>query len=569
MIVAAVSRISEACAGTNTVAALLAGAIDAAAARRLEAHLDRCASCRRVVAELGRGLSAIGAAPGAGGALPQIGERVGRYELVRVIGVGGMGVVYEARDRVLDRRVAVKLLRPDIAAGEALLAEAQAMARLQHPHIAVVHDAGRHGAQLYVCMEYVAGQTLRAWLAERARSWREIVEVFAAAGRGLAYVHAAGLVHRDFKPDNVLIGGGRVVVSDFGLAQLIDPLSGGAARSGTAGPCDRGFVVGTPAYMAPEQRRGERVDARADQYAFCAALREALGRRAPRWLERAIARGLAARPGERFASMDALLAAIAPRPRRLGALAVVAAAGIAAVAAFATGGAPAATAPRVIDRPVIERVVEHDPAPSASEPVAPAAREPTAPAPAVRASDPASPIAPVREAAPVAAPVEAAPAAAPATSWRARPRPALPPLPPPLPPLADYAATPSCDDGSELACARDVPPCPATMVAAVQDGCWVCVDERTCLRRPTAPPAAGARTGSGTRAEAGSGTRAGSGSGSENAICGNGFCELGEDHASCPADCCPTNPDGSCVAVCGNGFCEQGEDRSSCPADCR
>src|SRR5262245_20140229 len=298
------------CAGTNTIAALLAGAIDADAARRLEAHLDACAACRRLVADLGRGLSVIGAAPGAPSCerLPAIGERVGRYEIRSVLGVGGMGVVYEAHDETLGRRVAVKLVRPDLVdvAGADLLVEAQAMARLAHPNIAVVHDVGWSGGRLYVCMEYADGATVRAWTDARARPWREVLRVFRAAGAGLAYVHRAGLVHLDFKPDNVILAsGGRVLVTDFGLARVV---SGG----------ERGarVVVGTPAYMAPEQRRGDATDERADQYAFCVALREALGGRAPAWVARAIARGLAEAPADRFASMDALLAALDPAAHR-------------------------------------------------------------------------------------------------------------------------------------------------------------------------------------------------------------------------------------------------------------
>jgi serine/threonine protein kinase len=188
--------------------------------------------------------------------LPQPGESIGRYAIKRVVGVGGMGVVYEAHDKTLDRCVAIKLLRPDLLEGPSLLAEAQAMARLQHPNIVAVHDAGIANGQLYVCMEYVAGTTLRAWRTAAPRDWRSIARVYLAAGEGLAYVHRAGLVHLDFKPDNVLVDrDGRVRVTDFGLAHIV----GARPRA----------IVGTPAYMAPEQRSGRPTDARCDQYAFC------------------------------------------------------------------------------------------------------------------------------------------------------------------------------------------------------------------------------------------------------------------------------------------------------------
>ncbi len=291
------------CASTNTIAALLAGAADPVVAERLEVHLDECAACRRLVAELGRGLSAIGdgklTAPTE--RLPQVGESFDRYEIRRVVGVGGMGIVYEAHDTTLDRRVALKLLRPDLLDGPSLLTEARSMARLQHPNIATVHDAGIANGQLYICMEYVAGTTLRAWTSSRRRDWRNVARVFAAAGAGLAYVHRAGLVHLDFKPDNVLVDGdGRVRVTDFGVARIVG-----------ARPAAR-IIVGTPAYMAPEQQRGDTTDARSDQFAFCVSMREALGNSyAPRWLHRVVRRGLSAHPADRFATMDELLAALA------------------------------------------------------------------------------------------------------------------------------------------------------------------------------------------------------------------------------------------------------------------
>jgi len=216
---------------------------------------------------------------------------VGRYVVLERIGTGGMGVVYAAYDPELDRKVALKLLRPDRvgAAGEAALRlqrEAQAIARLSDPHVVAVYDAGTFGDQVFVAMEFVEGRTLRQWLAAEKNGWREIVDVFVAAGRGLAAAHAAGLIHRDFKPDNVLLGtNGRVKVADFGLARPAGEMGkeGTASSKGSgsggllASPLTEwGKVMGTPAYMAPEQLRGEIAEARSDQFSFCVALWEAL-----------------------------------------------------------------------------------------------------------------------------------------------------------------------------------------------------------------------------------------------------------------------------------------------------
>jgi serine/threonine-protein kinase len=606
------------CAGANTIAALLAGANDP----DLEAHLDACDDCRRLVADLGRGLSRIGAAPARG--LPVVGERLGRFEIVRVIGAGGMGVVYEARDAVLDRTVALKLMRPDLVDAHALLAEAQAMAKLQHGNVAIVHEAGELDGHSFVCMEYVAGPTLRGWLRER-RTLDEILDAFVAAGRGLAYVHAAGMVHFDFKPDNVLIGrGGRVVVSDFGLARA-------------AG--HRGLVIGTPAYMAPEQRRGERSDARADQYAFCIALREAVGTRAPRWLARVIARGLAERARDRHASMDALLAAIVSarqRRRHWRRAAVLAVTAVAALVALPGSSGKTTTVTHVIDRPVIERVVEPaapaapgaTTASSASEPGgittsesravgrSPGAAAPIVPGAASRSARSGAALLALASTLPVAA---NAPGSSPAPSATMLGATAAPgdcddgtPRTCPAMPLAcpqgsvlavqngcwtcadDHTCAPlglprACADGSRLACSLPRPDCGGHEVAIVRGGCWQCSDPFSCGGRAGAPPPPqappqpkptphGPTCGNGM-CEIGEDhvscpvdccelSGAGSGSGGCVATCGNGMCEIGEDHTSCPSDCCAVGPDGNCLPVCGNGMCETGEDPASCPGDC-
>jgi tetratricopeptide (TPR) repeat protein len=315
----------------------------------------------------------------------QPGDRLGRYTILEIMGVGGMGVVYAAHDGDLDRKVAIKLLR---ASGDAelararLLREARAMARLRHPNVITVYEAGEIDERVFVAMELVEGVTAGEWLAapEQPRAWREVLDVFLAAGRGLAAAHAAGLVHRDFKPANVLLDrGGRVVVTDFGLARQAHPESatggaiGGAAGGAEGGVDDAwtgadgpeldsasggsgtdhsltrtGTVLGTPAYMAPEQHRGSQADARSDQFSFSVALYEGLygqrpfrghspatlhaaivqgrivapprgsrvARQVPQRLRRILLRGLRPRPDERFPSMPALLAALERVARR-------------------------------------------------------------------------------------------------------------------------------------------------------------------------------------------------------------------------------------------------------------
>lgn len=274
------------------------------------------------------------------------GGTIGRFVVDGALGAGGMGVVVAAHDPTLDRRVAIKLLHSiasdsgDPTAATRLAREAQAMARVQHPNVTSVYEVGTVGDQLFVVMELVDGQTLKGWMREKARSERELVAMFVAAGRGLEAVHAAGLVHRDFKPDNVLLGrDGRPRVSDFGLVRA--PV---AAAPPVAGEVSFTEPAGTPGYMAPEQFAGLGSDARSDQFSFCVTLYEAVAgerpfaatappdqRRAPAspprgWRGSArlfdiVARGLASRAEERWPSMTALLAALeedrAARRRRI------------------------------------------------------------------------------------------------------------------------------------------------------------------------------------------------------------------------------------------------------------
>jgi hypothetical protein len=282
-----------------------------------------------------------------------VGDHVGRYVVESRIGAGGMGVVYLAHDPDLERPVAIKIVRPGVATGRnRLLREGQAIARLSHPNVVTVFDVGVHGDDLFIAMEYVPGTTLDAWLRGGPRSWRDVLARFLAAGAGLAAAHRVGLVHRDFKPDNVLLGADdRVVVSDFGLVRSGDTPSGDTLEAGELELTRTVGVVGTPAYMSPEQFRQAPLDGRSDQFSFCVALWQGLfgarpferagepsltnvdvlaqlvlagevqapphGHHVPRRIVRALRRGLAVEPAARFATMSQLLAALQAPDRRL------------------------------------------------------------------------------------------------------------------------------------------------------------------------------------------------------------------------------------------------------------
>ena len=275
-----------------------------------------------------------------GEAFDHAGSRAGRYEIRERIGTGAMGVVYEAFDPQLHRKLAVKFVVPQHdteRARDRLLREAQALARVKHPNVVSVYDAGESGGQVFIAMDFVGGVTLAKWLTP-ARTWREVVQMFVQAGRGLAAAHAADLIHRDFKPENVLVdedGIARVV--DFGLVRPLDesapseeseftPPKNTSTGSGSATLVDdtltqAGAILGTPAYMAPEQANGLAVDPRSDQFSFCVALFEGLhGRRPqdagstpergdiPPRIQAAIRRGLSTNPRDRWPSMNELLA---------------------------------------------------------------------------------------------------------------------------------------------------------------------------------------------------------------------------------------------------------------------
>jgi WD40 repeat protein/predicted Ser/Thr protein kinase len=287
------------------------------------------------------------------------GTRIDRYEVLERLGAGGMGVVYAATDTVLGRRIALKLVRPDRARGSddatRLLREAQALASLSHPNVVTIHDVGAVGDELFIAMELVDGCNLATWASRASHDVRRTLEVLCAAGRGLAAAHAAGIIHRDFKPENVLIGDDGVVrVTDFGVARLVEG-EATTERALAITLTRPGMLVGTPAYMAPEQLDGGRITAAADQFAFCvtayelvyglrpfraesiAECRAAIARqrlatpprsvRVPRGVHAAIARGLAIDPAARHASMEVLLRLLEPRTRRLRLVAGVGVAG--------------------------------------------------------------------------------------------------------------------------------------------------------------------------------------------------------------------------------------------------
>ena len=266
-----------------------------------------------------------------GGALfgPSVG--LGRFRVLERLGGGGMGIVYAAYDPELDRGVALKTVHVPRIGREIALAEAKALARLAHPNVVPVFDVGADGEHVYIVMELVRGETLGAWVKDRPQS--EILDVYRQAGQALAAAHAAGLVHRDFKPDNAIVGtDGRVRVVDFGLACE-------AATHDTAAPAR---VGGTPRYMAPEQAAGAPATPAADQYSFGVSLGEALrgdpGKPVPRWLETVVERATARDPAARFESMSQLLRALGRDPARLRWRAIVAAAVAAVVVgAFAIG----------------------------------------------------------------------------------------------------------------------------------------------------------------------------------------------------------------------------------------
>jgi tetratricopeptide (TPR) repeat protein len=368
---------SLSCPDESTLLAFLDGRLSQSALASVDAHLVACAACRDLVAAVAPVVLAEGSRiavpahvvaltaepPGPSAPLAR-GATVGRYVILDLVGRGGMGDVYAAYDPELDRRIALKLLHGGAGGEERarsqarLLKEAKAIARLSHPSIVVVHDAGTIGDRVFIAMEFVEGRTLAAWLGGKPRPWAEIRALFLAAGRGLAAAHAARIVHRDFKPQNVMVTpDGSVRVMDFGLASEStgeggepEPAPAGApehadfSRAAPLALTRTGALLGTPAYMAPEQFLGQRADERTDQFAFCVSLYEALhgerpfpgdsvpalaasvtaGKvrdpnpraRPPTWLRKIVLRGLRAKREERFPTLATLLAALERDPVR-------------------------------------------------------------------------------------------------------------------------------------------------------------------------------------------------------------------------------------------------------------
>jgi serine/threonine protein kinase len=317
------------------------------------------------------------------------GVAIGRYVVLGLVGRGAMGEVYAAFDPELNRKVAIKLLRANRRISDGtdrirLMREARSIARLSHPNVVVIHDVGAFRNTVFIAMEFVEGHTVGYWIQAHPHPWSEVLKVFAAAGRGLAAAHEKEMVHHDFKPDNVMVSAdGHVRVMDFGLAQIIDQ-EGNQPRGealpfliaagvdgiredlvstsvvGATGIRGRdelkissalqvrphdGLMLGTPAYMPPEQFQGYESDARGDQFSFCVALYEALygerpfwgntlidlstnviqgdvrqapvDTRVPQWIRKVLLRGLSVSPDDRWPSMKILLAQFDENARRL------------------------------------------------------------------------------------------------------------------------------------------------------------------------------------------------------------------------------------------------------------
>lgn len=340
----------ESCLADELVYDFVCGQVDDAERSRVDEHLHDCQDCRALVA----GLSQDGESGDSLGPLQALrrGSKVGKYVLLDVLGQGAMGIVYQGYDSSLHREAAIKFLHVELAEKDSLaqgrlLREAQAMARLSHGNVVTIYEAGKVGDSVYLAMELVSGETLGKWVTRPERSLSEIRDAFGQAALGLRAAHDADLVHRDFKPDNVLVSAsGRVRVTDFGLARGGRSLEMEEGIGSTEQELDAvaevltqtGALLGTPIYMAPEQLQGEVATPLSDQFAFCVAYYEAIyGQRpfqgqtisqllraaqeesppanssrfsVPKELHAILLRGLSPVPDDRFSSMSDLLSAM-------------------------------------------------------------------------------------------------------------------------------------------------------------------------------------------------------------------------------------------------------------------
>jgi tetratricopeptide (TPR) repeat protein len=377
------------CPSEDTLGAHVQRALAAEEAEQVSSHLDRCPACQDAVLAAVRAVATPGRLAAGTPTLPlrspraglPLGSRIaGRYELRALLGAGGMGQVYEAWDRELERAIALKVLRPELSGAatltERLVRESRLMAKVAHASVITVYDVGRADDVVFIAMKLVRGETLAAYVARTRPGWREIVKLYERAGAGLAAAHAEGIIHRDFKPDNVLLGpGGEVVVTDFGIARASagDDLAASASPERDVRLTATGAALGTPAYMAPEQLAGEQVDARADVFAFCASMWESVfgarafpgsnvdeiraamkqpprapRRRVPRTLISALEQGLAIDPRKRWPDMPSLVRRFANLRRRIRRLAFAATA--AGLVALGTVGALVVGKPSHVDR---------------------------------------------------------------------------------------------------------------------------------------------------------------------------------------------------------------------------
>lgn len=363
------------CATENELLGFAEGTLDTQLHTWVERHVDSCAECMEILAEALRADSTLtnmlepdepthnSNAPKPDASTQHLlaaladktayGQKIGRYVLLSHLGQGGMGFVYTAYDPKLDRTIALKLIRPDFdrATGRTrLMREAQAAARLKHPNVVTIYEAGEAMGLAYIALEYVQGASVRQWLRQGPHPWRRVLSLFLEAGAGLAAAHRAGILHRDFKPDNILLDDeGHPKVADFGLAagirddalqQTFDNTSDSDASLDMR-LTQTGTLLGTPPYMAPEQHLCADVDARADIYSFAVSLYEALTgthpfadattldqllaakqkppvfpsrNKVPGWLRAVVIRGLQPDPAARWPTLDAMLTALRANP---------------------------------------------------------------------------------------------------------------------------------------------------------------------------------------------------------------------------------------------------------------